>query len=135
MSLVLALEHSCPWPREGRSLASDCFVSLPLASSLVFSTPPICYYFFNKQTKTGIPSYECHGTAAINFYPAVDHGRSLDFILEAPKPQITCKDVIRNFQQRKFWGNKDIVKRIHRGSFCATKKMISCGLVCQKLKS
>ena len=44
VSLVLGLEHSCPWPREGLSskklsLASDFFVSLALASSLVFSTP------------------------------------------------------------------------------------------------
>ena len=52
MSLVLGLglEHSCPWPREGLSserlslalaLASDFFVSLALASSLVSSTPPL----------------------------------------------------------------------------------------------
>ena len=50
MSLVvgLGLEHSCPWPRECLSserlslaLASDFFVSLALASSLVFSTPPL----------------------------------------------------------------------------------------------
>ena len=42
VSLVLGLEHSCPWPREdlsseGLSLASDFFVSL----SLVSSTPPL----------------------------------------------------------------------------------------------
>ena len=50
MSLVfgLGLEHSCPWPRECLSserlslaLASDFFVSLALASSLVSSTPPL----------------------------------------------------------------------------------------------
>ena len=48
VSLVLGLEHSCPWPREGLSskrlslaLASDFFVSLALASSLVSSTPPL----------------------------------------------------------------------------------------------
>ena len=45
MSLVLGLEHSCPWPQEclssiRLSLASDFFVSL--ASSLVSSTPPLC---------------------------------------------------------------------------------------------
>ena len=47
-SLVLGLEHSCPWPRECLSserlslaLASDFFVSLALASSLVSSTPPL----------------------------------------------------------------------------------------------
>ena len=45
--LGLGLEHSCPWPREDLSskrlsLASDCFfVSLALASRLVFSTPPL----------------------------------------------------------------------------------------------
>ena len=48
--LGLGLEHSCPWPREGLSseglslvlaLASDFFVSLALASSLVSSTPPL----------------------------------------------------------------------------------------------
>ena len=44
VSLVLGLEHSCPWPREclsseRLSLASDFFVSL--ASSLVSSTPPL----------------------------------------------------------------------------------------------
>ena len=48
VSLVLGLEHSCPWPQEGLSserlsLASDFFVSeaLGLASSLVSSTPPL----------------------------------------------------------------------------------------------
>ena len=48
MSLVLGLgvKHSCPWPREGLSseglsLASDFFVSLALASSLMSSTPPL----------------------------------------------------------------------------------------------
>ena len=48
VSLVLGLEHSCPWPQEGRflerlslALASDFFVSLALASSLVSSTPPL----------------------------------------------------------------------------------------------
>ena len=47
VSLVLGLEHSCPWPREGLSLeepslASDCFcVCLALASSLMSSTPPV----------------------------------------------------------------------------------------------
>ena len=46
VSLVLGLEHSCPWPRECLSserlslaLALDFFVSL--ASSLVSSTPPL----------------------------------------------------------------------------------------------
>ena len=45
---VLGLEHFCPWPRECLSserlslaLASDFFVSLALASSLVSSTPPL----------------------------------------------------------------------------------------------
>ena len=46
VSLVLGLEHSGPWPREFLSserlfLALDFFVSLALASSLVFSTPPL----------------------------------------------------------------------------------------------
>ena len=50
VSLVLGLEHSCPWPRECLSsetlslalaLVSDFFVSLALASSLVSSTPPL----------------------------------------------------------------------------------------------
>ena len=48
--LGLGLEHSCPWPRECLSskrlslaLASDFFVSLALASSLVSSTPPLIY--------------------------------------------------------------------------------------------
>ena len=46
--LGLGLEHSCPWPRECLSserlslaLASNFFVSLALASSLVSSTPPL----------------------------------------------------------------------------------------------
>ena len=46
--LGLGLEHSCPWHRECLSserlslaLASDFFVSLALASSLVSSTPPL----------------------------------------------------------------------------------------------
>ena len=48
--LGLGLEHSCPWPRECLSserlslalaLASDFFVSLALAWSLVSSTPPL----------------------------------------------------------------------------------------------
>ena len=46
VSLVLGLEHSCPWPREGLSsegvslaLTSDFFASL--ASSLVSSTTPM----------------------------------------------------------------------------------------------
>ena len=44
--LGLGLEHSCLWPREclsseKLSLASDFFVSLALASSLVSSTPPL----------------------------------------------------------------------------------------------
>ena len=53
VSLVLGLgpEHSCSWPREGlsskgQSLALDFFVSLALASSIVFSTLPL--FFFNK---------------------------------------------------------------------------------------
>ena len=48
--LGLGLEHSWPWPRECLSLerlslalASDFFVSLALASSLVSSTPPLGY--------------------------------------------------------------------------------------------
>ena len=50
VSLVLGLdlEHSCPWPLEGLSserlslaLASDFFVSLALASTLVSLTPPL----------------------------------------------------------------------------------------------
>ena len=48
VSLVLGLEHPCPWPRECLSserlslaLAWDFFVSLALASSLVSSTPPL----------------------------------------------------------------------------------------------
>ena len=52
VSLVLGLEHSCPWPRECLSserlslaLASDFFVSLALASSLVSSTPPLVNTF------------------------------------------------------------------------------------------
>ena len=46
VSLVLGLEHSCPWPRECLS-SKGCpwprifFVSLALASSLVSSTPPL----------------------------------------------------------------------------------------------
>ena len=54
MSLVLGLEHSCPWPRECLSskglsltLASDFFVSLPLASSLVSSTTPLILILSN----------------------------------------------------------------------------------------
>ena len=44
--LGLGLEHSCPWPREflsseRLSLASNVFVSLALASSLVSSSPPL----------------------------------------------------------------------------------------------
>ena len=44
--LGLGLEHSCSWPREGMSseglsLASDFFVSLALAWSLVSLTPPL----------------------------------------------------------------------------------------------
>ena len=39
MSLVLGLEHSCPWRRE--CLSSE-WLSLALASSLVSSTPPLC---------------------------------------------------------------------------------------------
>ena len=55
VSLVLAfgLEHSCSWPREGLSserrslaLASDFFVLLALASSLVSSTPPLVRSIF-----------------------------------------------------------------------------------------
>ena len=48
VSLVLGLEHFCPWPREGLSseklslpLASDFFVFL--ASSFVSSTPPLVF--------------------------------------------------------------------------------------------
>ena len=48
LGLGLGLKHSCPWPREGLSserlslaLASDFFVFLALASSLVSSTPPL----------------------------------------------------------------------------------------------
>ena len=46
VSLVLGLEHSCPWPRECLSseelfLALDFFVSFAFASSLVSSTPPL----------------------------------------------------------------------------------------------
>ena len=48
LGLGLNLEHSYPWPQEGLSLksvsvalASDFFVSLAWASSLVSSTPPL----------------------------------------------------------------------------------------------
>ena len=48
VSLVLDVEHSCPWPREGLSsvglslaLTLDFFVSLALASIFVSSTPPL----------------------------------------------------------------------------------------------
>ena len=45
VSLVLGLEHSCPWPQEGQSseglsFASDFFCVLVLTSSFVSSTPP-----------------------------------------------------------------------------------------------
>ena len=63
VSLVLGLEPSCPWPRECLSserlslaLASDFFVSLALASSLVSSIPPLIFsiiifiYLLLKQT-------------------------------------------------------------------------------------
>ena len=73
--------------------------------------------------------------AAITFYPAVDHWRGQDFRFEGPKPQITCNDVTKTFQKRKFLWNKNIVEQIYYRSFCATKKMRSCGLVSQKLKS
>ena len=52
--LCLGLEHSCPWPREGLSserlslaMASNFFVSLALASSLVSSTPSLCIVVLN----------------------------------------------------------------------------------------
>ena len=57
MFLVLSLEHSCPWPQEGLSskrlplaLASDFFVSLALALSLVSSTPPLEFTTHLKRT-------------------------------------------------------------------------------------
>ena len=45
VSLVLGLEHSCPWPRE--CLSSER-LSLALASSLVSSTPPLLLTFVNR---------------------------------------------------------------------------------------
>ena len=46
VSVVLGrgLEHSCLWPRKGRSLALDCFVSLALASTLLSKTPPLLVF-------------------------------------------------------------------------------------------
>ena len=38
------------------------------------------------------------------------HRRSQNFWLEWPKPQITCNDVIKNFQKRKFLWDKDILE-------------------------
>ena len=38
------------------------------------------------------------------------HRRSQDFWLGGPKPQITCNDVVRNFQERKFLWSKDIAE-------------------------
>ena len=61
VSLVLGLEHSCPWPRECLSserlflaLASDFFVSLALTSSLVFSTPPLVIAAFAGETQNAL---------------------------------------------------------------------------------
>ena len=59
----LGLEHSCPWLQEGLSseglsLASDFFVFLALASSLVSSTPPLVFALL-----ISTPRYE-----SINFY-------------------------------------------------------------------
>ena len=57
--------------------------------------------------------------------------RSLD---RGSIPRITCNEIIRDFQKRKFLWNKDIVKQRYRRSFCAKKKIRSCGLVSQKKK-
>ena len=60
VSLVLGLEHSCPWPRERLSserlslaMASDFFVSL--ASGLVSSTPPLV---MTKRVRTQVQASE-----------------------------------------------------------------------------
>ena len=52
VSLVLGLENSCSWPREGLSsesrslaMASDFFVSLALASSLVSSIQSFSQFY------------------------------------------------------------------------------------------
>ena len=59
--LGLGLEHSCPWPREVLSserlslaLASDFFVSLASASSLVSSTPPLIITTMKPKSSCGI---------------------------------------------------------------------------------
>ena len=70
--LSLGLEHSGPWPRECLSserlslaLASDFFVSLALASSLVSSTPPLWSRFVVLNNRT-----EAHSQAT---YPPWMH--------------------------------------------------------------
>ena len=45
-----------------------------------------------------------------SFQVTCQHRRSQDFWLGGPKPQITCNDVIRNFQKRNFLWDKDIVE-------------------------
>ena len=79
VSLVLGLEHPCPWPREGLSLAldSDFFVSLALASSLVSSTPCLskalkrCYFVnFSGQSGSSSPPPRPLPGYATGFYGA-----------------------------------------------------------------
>ena len=63
VSLVLGLEHSCPWPRE--CLSSErlspwsriFFMSLALASSLMSSTPPL---IFTTVHKKGVGRRRCN---------------------------------------------------------------------------
>ena len=57
--------------------------------------------FFKKKTKFFKKKF---------FRRSPAHRRSQNFRLGGPKPQITCNDVIKNFQKRNFLWNKDIVE-------------------------
>ena len=115
--LGLGIEHSCPWPRECLSserlslaLASDFFVSLALASSLVFSTPPLTVFNYRKSAgilfspknfKLSKPPFLLLGLDKVEF---VDRVKYLGIIMDSSSNE-NC-DISRQTRALYCVGNK-----------------------------
>ena len=110
MSLVLGLEHSCPWPREGLSseglslaLASDFFCVLGLGP--VSSTPPLIFMVINFEKSIFLcVFYVCHikvsVLVSINSISYINERKmwvfaDLDLFMSLP-----CSNVLQFFLQK-----------------------------------